>query len=141
MEGLHTALEILVSNGLFRCAKINNLSISHLFYADDAMLLGEWDESNLAIICNALRFFHCISGLRINFDKSSIVGIGILDDEVKIVARRFGCKPETLPFKYLGIPIGGRIGGIATWNPIVEKFKRKLSGWKASLLSLVVVPL
>lgn len=45
------------------------------------------------------------------------------------------CKIGTLPFDYLGIPLGADPRIISTWNTIVEKFKKKLFGWKSRSLS------
>ncbi|GKB74270.1 hypothetical protein Tco_0935682 [Tanacetum coccineum] len=44
--------------------------ISHLFYADDAMFIGEWSEQNLHNIVKVLNCFHLASGLKINIAKS-----------------------------------------------------------------------
>nr|GEZ36761.1 RNA-directed DNA polymerase, eukaryota, reverse transcriptase zinc-binding domain protein [Tanacetum cinerariifolium]GEZ41819.1 RNA-directed DNA polymerase, eukaryota, reverse transcriptase zinc-binding domain protein [Tanacetum cinerariifolium] len=41
-----------------------------------------------------------------------------------------------LPFTYLGIPVGSNMSRIKEWNPIIEKFKRRLSKWKANMLSI-----
>ncbi|GKV05619.1 hypothetical protein SLEP1_g17606 [Rubroshorea leprosula] len=42
----------------------------------------------------------------------------------------------SFPFKYLGIPIGGRYGKIAFWKPLIDIFSKKLSKWKGRFLSL-----
>jgi len=41
-----------------------------------------------------------------------------------------------LPFKYLGITIGGNARRIEFWNPIVDKIKSRLSRLKGRLLSM-----
>ncbi|GKV31169.1 hypothetical protein SLEP1_g39893 [Rubroshorea leprosula] len=46
------------------------------------------------------------------------------------------CKEGELPFKYLGIPIGGNQRRIAMWQPLVESVKRKLASWKGRHLSM-----
>lgn len=130
------AIDNLVRSGLFICANINSVPVSHLFYADDVILIGEWSESNLTNITVALEFFHRVSGLKINIEKSSILGVGIKKEEVVRLASKYGCKQEDLPFKYLGIPIGSGVGRVNTWDPIVTKFQKKLSFWKANLLSI-----
>lgn len=136
MEGLHLAIDNLVNSGVFSGVRVNQVPISHLFYADDVMITGEWDEKNLMVISNAFKFFYSISGLKINFLKSSIIGIGVSEIEVARFASLLGCKKEKLPFKYLGIPIGGSPKRLSFWEPIINKFKKRLSNWKASLLSI-----
>ena len=46
-----------------------------------------------------------------------------------------GCCVADLPIKYLGIPLGANPRRKETWKPIIEKIEKKLSGWRASLLS------
>ncbi|KAM0033825.1 hypothetical protein Hdeb2414_s0016g00490411 [Helianthus debilis subsp. tardiflorus] len=41
----------------------------------------------------------------------------------------------SLPFTYLGIPIGVNMKRAKFWSPVVEKFKSKLSKWKERYLS------
>jgi len=41
-----------------------------------------------------------------------------------------------LPFKYLGMPIGGNPRKKVFWNPVVEKIRSRLSRWKGRLLSM-----
>ncbi|KAH1057945.1 hypothetical protein J1N35_036010 [Gossypium stocksii] len=40
------------------------------------------------------------------------------------------CKIGVLPFSYLGIPLGANPRRVATWDVVVERFRKKLSGWK-----------
>nr|XP_043638314.1 uncharacterized protein LOC122609330 [Erigeron canadensis] len=127
MEELHLAIDNLIRKSLFYGAKINNIIMPYLFYANDVMIVGDWSQINLDNISNALRFLYCISGLKINFDKSSIIGVGVKSDEAECLANKIGCKVEILPFKYLGVPIGARSGGVAIWGPIIPKFQNRLA--------------
>ncbi|GKE05892.1 hypothetical protein Tco_1397910, partial [Tanacetum coccineum] len=45
------------------------------------------------------------------------------------------CQPSTLPFTYLGLPIGANMNKARNWEPIIKKFHNKLSSWKATNLS------
>lgn len=58
MEGLHIAIEDSKLVNLFLGAKVgkSSLIISHLFYADDVITLGEWVIGN---ICNIVRVLLC----------------------------------------------------------------------------------
>nr|GEX57073.1 RNA-directed DNA polymerase, eukaryota, reverse transcriptase zinc-binding domain protein [Tanacetum cinerariifolium] len=48
MESLHLSFYRAVNAGIFTCIKIDSsLTISHLFYADDVMFIGEWSNANL----------------------------------------------------------------------------------------------
>jgi len=42
-----------------------------------------------------------------------------------------------IPFKYLGMYIGGNHRSMAFWSPVIDKIKFKLSTWKGKLISMV----
>ncbi|XP_076924839.1 uncharacterized protein LOC143587427 [Bidens hawaiensis] len=138
MEWLHVATEDIVQAGFFKGAKIGrgNMYISHLFYADDVIVLGEWSSRNIKNIVTALNCFYLASGLKLNIHKSNLFGVGVAQREIRFFADIVGCKPEKFPFTYLGIPVGAKMGNIQSWNGIIDKFNKKLSKWKAKLLSI-----
>ncbi|KAH1063559.1 hypothetical protein J1N35_028546 [Gossypium stocksii] len=61
------------------------------------------------------------------FDVSKGEGIG--EEEFLFrMATICKCKIEELPFNYLGVPLGADPRKIFSWNGIVERVERKLSG-------------
>ncbi|XP_039014273.1 uncharacterized protein LOC120144227 [Hibiscus syriacus] len=82
-----------------------------------------------------LRCFEVCSGLSINFSKSCLVGINVDEELINRLAIVCGCKIGSLPFNYLGIPLGADPRRLSTWDPLVARFRSKLSGWKCRLLS------
>ncbi|GKE76295.1 hypothetical protein Tco_1542415, partial [Tanacetum coccineum] len=52
------------------------------------------------------------------------------------MARVTGCAAGSMPFTYLGLPIGSNMSRIANWKKLVDMFRSKLSLWKANLLSI-----
>ncbi|XP_071727949.1 uncharacterized protein [Rutidosis leptorrhynchoides] len=137
MEGLNLALnrakEANFSRGIY--VGSNNIHISHLFYADDVVILSYWNIHVLNRILLILEVFYLASGLRINVNKSHIFGICVDIDEVNSFALSSGARAGTFPTKYLGIPIGANMKLCKNWDPLVEKFRSKLASWKASLIS------
>nr|GEX42384.1 RNA-directed DNA polymerase, eukaryota [Tanacetum cinerariifolium] len=81
----------------------NSLTISHLFYADDAIFVGKWDASNLKIILKVLQCFHMASGLKININKSKLMRYDVHSDEVEIASRYIGYSTFVAPFSHLGV--------------------------------------
>ncbi|GKA24882.1 RNA-directed DNA polymerase, eukaryota [Tanacetum coccineum] len=62
MESLHLSFSRAVEAGIFKGYKIDpSTTLSHLFYADDAVFIGEWSHSNLKGIMNILRCFSLLS--------------------------------------------------------------------------------
>ncbi|KAJ0929069.1 putative reverse transcriptase zinc-binding domain-containing protein [Helianthus annuus] len=51
------------------------------------------------------------------------------------MANLLNCGVGSMPFSYLGIPIGANMKHAKHWQPVVDKFTKKLSSWKARNLS------
>ncbi|GJY08595.1 putative RNA-directed DNA polymerase, partial [Tanacetum coccineum] len=136
MEGLSVAIKDAISAGLFQGATIGSLQISHLLFADDVLILGKWSRSNIYGMVQLLQCFHQVSGLKLNLHKSNLYGVGVNSDDVTNLATLTGCKSQSLPFLYLGLPVGMNMSRLKGWDPILAKFKNRLSKWKASMLSI-----
>nr|GEY23435.1 RNA-directed DNA polymerase, eukaryota [Tanacetum cinerariifolium] len=97
--------------GLFKGIKIGGglVNLSHLFYADDAVFVGQWCDSNITTLVHVLECFHKAYGLRINTCKSKIMGVNVEGDMVNRAAGKLGCLVLRTPFSYLGSMVGGNI--------------------------------
>ncbi|XP_022003012.1 uncharacterized protein LOC110900430 [Helianthus annuus] len=137
MEALHIATESAVECGILKGIKTpgSGPKISHLLYADEALFVGEWSEENFHNLARILRCFHLSSGLQVNFSKSKVFGVGVKSEDVLETATILGCDRGSLPFTYLGLPVGSKIGVVRNWKPVIERFESKLSTWKARILS------
>ncbi|GJW57203.1 RNA-directed DNA polymerase, eukaryota [Tanacetum coccineum] len=81
--------------------------------------------------------FHRVSGLKINYNKSNLYGVGVPFEEVSRAALITGCNAMQTPFSYLGLPIDCNMANVKSWDPIVDKFSKRLSKWKSlDLLSI-----
>nr|GEU95953.1 RNA-directed DNA polymerase, eukaryota, reverse transcriptase zinc-binding domain protein [Tanacetum cinerariifolium] len=136
MEGLHVAMEDVMAAGLYKGFKINTFNISHLFFADDALFIGDWSKNNIKSLVLILECFHQVSGLKINFHKSNLFGVVVPFIEVAVLASYTGCNALESPLSYLGLPIDCNMALVKSWDPISDKFTKCLSKWKASLLSI-----
>ncbi|GJX47356.1 RNA-directed DNA polymerase, eukaryota [Tanacetum coccineum] len=137
MESLHLSFSRAVEAGIFKGYKIDpSTTLSHLFYADDAVFIGEWSHSNLKGIMNILRCFSLLSGMSINIQKSHLLGVGIPDNCVAEAAKSIGCLIMKAPFKYLGILVGDNMSSKKAWDETINKMKKRLSRWKLNTLSV-----
>ncbi|GJW56219.1 RNA-directed DNA polymerase, eukaryota [Tanacetum coccineum] len=117
MESLHLSFSRVFDAGIFKGLKINNsTTVSHLFYADDAVFVGEWVEDKRK--------------------KSHLLGVGIPNDSIAIAASTLGCSVMKTPFKYLGVMVGGNMSNIKVWDDIIRKLNSRLSKWKVKSLSI-----
>nr|GFC62486.1 RNA-directed DNA polymerase, eukaryota, reverse transcriptase zinc-binding domain protein [Tanacetum cinerariifolium] len=80
----------------------NVLCLSHMFYADDAVFVGQWSDENINTLINVLDCFHRASGLKINMSKSKLFSVNVEGNKVKQAASKLGCLTLSCPFSYLG---------------------------------------
>nr|GEV66192.1 RNA-directed DNA polymerase, eukaryota [Tanacetum cinerariifolium] len=75
MESLHISVSKAVKKAVFKGLQLQeSVSISLLFYADDAFFIGEWSNDNLGNLVRILKCFCLASGLKINLQKSQVLG-------------------------------------------------------------------
>ncbi|GKA29259.1 RNA-directed DNA polymerase, eukaryota [Tanacetum coccineum] len=103
MESLHLSFQRIVNAGMFKGIVLDqSLCLSHMFYADDAIFLGEWSDGNISTLIHVLKCFFHASGLKINLNKSKIMGINVESAQVIQAAAKLGCLVLKCPFYYLG---------------------------------------
>src|SRR4051812_47238700 len=66
--------------------------------------------------------------LQINFHKSSMVPTNMTADRCRTLADSFGCKMESLPFTYLGLPMGTTKPSLDDLSPLISKVDKRLAG-------------
>ncbi|GKC03810.1 putative RNA-directed DNA polymerase, eukaryota, reverse transcriptase zinc-binding domain protein [Tanacetum coccineum] len=93
VEALNVALVEATNHNIFHGIKVrkDNVHMSHLQYADDALILGEWSLINAKNLSRILTCFHIASGLKVNFNKSKLFGIGVSNHELHSIATSIGC--------------------------------------------------
>ncbi|XP_038704713.1 uncharacterized protein LOC120000656 [Tripterygium wilfordii] len=137
-EGLHQLFTLAEEKGLLKgiVIKKDALSISHIQYADDTLIFCKAKESSIQMVKRILRCYQLISGLKVNFSKSSLIGIGLDRQWTENMAAKHQCRAEALPVKYLGIPLGANFKLAKTWKPVVDNFQKSLAKWKGRQLSI-----
>ncbi|GJT47677.1 RNA-directed DNA polymerase, eukaryota [Tanacetum coccineum] len=137
METLHLSFRRILNAGLYNGISINDsFTISHLFYADDVVFVGEWKDKNIHTLLNVLKCFYLASGLKINLHKSKLMGIGVNMSVVESAANLIGCSILHSPFNYLGVKVGSNMTRISSWDDVVSKVSSRLSKWKLKSLSI-----
>ncbi|GKB75217.1 RNA-directed DNA polymerase, eukaryota, partial [Tanacetum coccineum] len=137
MESLHLSVCRAVNDGIFKGLQLqDHMTLSHLFYADDVVFVGEWSDSNLANLIKILKCFHLASGLKINIQKSQVMGVGVPEEIVSHGAATIGCAVLHTPFKYLGVVVGDHMTRHSAWSYVIQKVQSRLSRWKANTLSI-----
>jgi len=106
-----------------------------LQYADDTLLFLEDDLDKANNLKWLLLCYEQMTGMRINFDKSDLLTIGIEEDRVNEYSKIFGCKKGDFPIKYLGVPLHFTNLRKEDLQPIIDKIIKRIAGWKGRLLS------
>jgi hypothetical protein len=87
-----------------------------------------------------LKFILCLfeqmSGLKINFHKSEIFCLGSVVERKNCYADIFTCPSNSLPMRYLGVPIDDKKLCKSLWTSTVEKVESKVGSWQGRFLSL-----
>lgn len=124
--------------GFLRGIKLasNGYEVTHVQFADDALIVINNDVESIKAVKNILLSFQLLSGLKVNFSKSKIysrrVGAHLLQQGSSIM----GCEIGNWPFNYLGVTIGPSPKRRLFWDPLFDQVNRKLANWKVSNLNM-----
>ncbi|XP_026450627.1 uncharacterized protein LOC113350713 [Papaver somniferum] len=109
--------------------KSNGPLLSHLQFAYDTLIFINADieqVKNLRLILLSFEFF---TGLKLNFAKSQIFGMGY-DGNLSVFSSHMGCYSGVLPTTYLGFPLGDKCRGVANgkkwWTSSLKDYMVRL---------------
>jgi len=83
-----------------------------------------------------LLLFEALSGLKVNFSKSHLVGVNVAMSWLSKAVMVLNSKAGSILFMYLGLPIGRNAHWLSFWEPLINRIKTRLSSWKSKHLSL-----
>jgi hypothetical protein len=136
-EGLSLLQQRAVTLGFFKGFRVSpEVSVSLLQYADDTLFIGEACVENLWSMKATLRWFELVSGLKVNFSKSRLIGVNVSTNFLERAAHFLHCKIGSLPFTYLGLPVGANPRRASTWEPVVKTIEKRLFSWRNRYVSL-----
>jgi hypothetical protein len=130
-EGLSVMMRAVVHTNLFTGYTVGletPTTVPHLQFADDTLLMGVKSWANVRAMRAVLVLFAAVSGLKVNFHKSMLVGVNVAESWLAEAASVLGCSVGRIPFLYLGLPIGGDPRRLSFWDPVVNKIRTRLSG-------------
>ncbi|GMI94762.1 hypothetical protein HRI_003145500 [Hibiscus trionum] len=137
VETLSALIKSTMSKGFFEAVQIgnSNVKVSHLQFTDDLIIFCGASEMQVKNVVRLLKGFEYALGLRLNLQKSNLIGINLSTDTLEGWAVKVNCSTVNLPCTYLGLPLGCSKNSVALSAPVVEKFKKRMAGWKAKLMS------
>ncbi|GLT57157.1 hypothetical protein SLA2020_301450 [Shorea laevis] len=139
MEYLSLRFTEGTNSGLWKGCKAGRRGpiLSHLFFADDLIFVGEASQQNCMFFSSIMQDFCMRSGLMINHEKSKV----LFSENVHTQTRDTLCSlfgfPQTSSLgKYLGVPITAKRLKQADCNFILDKVRSKLAGWKTKFFTM-----
>jgi hypothetical protein len=103
-------------------------------YADDTLLIMQVDARQIFFLKALLNSFSESTGLKVNHSKSLMLPINVSLERMEILASTFGCQIGSLPFTYLGLPMGTTKPRVDDYAPLMDRIERRLTSC-SSLLS------
>jgi hypothetical protein len=90
-------------------------------------MLLQADGRQLVFLKALLHTFAESTGLHVNYRKSQMYPINVCQDKMTRLANTFGCDVGSMPFTYLGLPMGTTKPKIEDFTPMMDRVERRLS--------------
>lgn len=101
--------------------KCERVQLTHLSFADDILVFTDGKEDSLKGVLEVMDQFAGMSGLQINASKSSIFAAGPNSHLLNQAATERGIKVETLPIRYLGMPLTSKVWSKTDYEPLIDQ--------------------
>jgi hypothetical protein len=101
-------------------------------YADDTLYFGSLPQATFFLRA-VLNSFATSTGLKVNYNKSSMYPINVCPARLEILARTLNCQTGSMPFTYLGVPLGLSKPRICHFLSLIQRIERRLSCTSAIL--------
>jgi hypothetical protein len=96
-------------------------------YADDTIIIMKASQKELLCLRALLETFGHSTWLRVNYAKSGPVPLNMSQQQALTMARTFGCQIQTMPFTYLGLPMGSTKPRVEHFAPPMDRVERQLT--------------
>ncbi|KAL8542622.1 hypothetical protein ACS0TY_003485 [Phlomoides rotata] len=74
-------------------------------------------------------------GLKVNFNKSCVMGINVASDTLEVMANYLGCDIGKQQLSYLGLNVGINHWRISSWDKLVDRVRGRLAKWNDKHIS------
>lgn len=135
IDVLYRMLQLAVASSSLPAVGIGEVQVHTLQFADDILLFFDESSRSVTIIKIILDTFSASSGLKINYNKSSLIPIHLPSAHALVMASSLGCSIQSFPLTYLGLSLSPRALHKAEYLSLIEKISNRLAGWKGMTLS------
>lgn len=106
-----------------------DVGFSIIQYADDTIIFLKASQKELAL----LESFVQSTDLRVNYAKNGMVPINLSPEKAEIMAGVLGCRIQSMPFNYLGLPMGSTKPRVEHFAPLMNRVERQLTSISSML--------
>jgi len=97
-------------------------------YADDTLVLIQADTRQLLCLKALRKTFASATRLKVNYQKSALIPLNILEGRVHLFSGLLNCSRGSLPFTYLGMPLGLHKPSVEQCLPLIYRIAKKIAG-------------
>jgi len=139
MEGLGRAIIAAREEGRIQGLRLtqNGDTLTHQQFMDDTMLQGIPSVKEAKAFKKILYEFALAAGTKVSLAKSEIFFFNTDISIQRNLSRILGFQRDSLPSKYLGVPLINKPERKDIWEDVTNKLKDKLSNWTRKSLNLV----
>lgn len=116
--------------------KFKDLSLTHLFFADDVLLFSRGDKQSLTHTMDCLDHFSMLSGLKASVNKINVYFCNCEDSLISWFDFAYGIPHGSLSVKFLRVPLITSKLCIRDCLPLMEKITSRIYSWTNLFLSL-----
>jgi hypothetical protein len=87
------------------CSNLYPGAVIRLQYADDTILFSAKNIDYATNFKWVITFFEQVSHMRINYSKSELIPLCLVEEEILVFTEILGCAIGKFPTKYLGTPL------------------------------------
>lgn len=139
LEKLSQIIDVAVEAKVWKPFRITRRgpSLSHLFFADDLVFVGEAMKENASVIVTCLESFCSMLGQVISIPKSKLYfSSNTHANTADSICHISGMQATNELEKYLGLPLHTKRVSKSLFSDLISKVQAKLSPWKTKNLSL-----
>lgn len=122
-EWLNLMLNKAIVRGFYNPVLVgrDNIQISHLQFTDDTIFIGKASMENVLFLKRYIFNWEMVSGLKVNRDKCSVIGLNVNNEVMQAYANVLGCQVGDETFNYLGIKVGCAHRKATERNHVIQK--------------------
>eukprot|EP00253_Pinus_taeda_P021261 PITA_21261 len=138
MEGLGRSIKHAKISGMIKGLQLieNGQAMTHQQFVDDTMLQGIPTVKEASVYKRILNDFTLATCMEVNLSKSKFFFFNTNITIHRTISRIFGFQRDSLPSKYLGIPLTAKPLHKSIWQPVLNKMQDKVNKWTFRSLNL-----